>query len=289
MELAKLDITAKGSTAPSTATTPSVPEFDPELPETKQANNLLLFIAYLCVFGTVHHDMVFGLLELLAQRLSEWDVEVLLLALQHSAFHLRGEDPERLKRLLSTIEENSKGSGDKAPVRVEVMLELIQDVRNKRLRQTQQQLLDRGTTVRKWLNRLAARYDQSGVDRRFRATLPEICNIERTGRWWLVGASWIGKRAAGAEVDGAGGELDDSSAAPAAARDSDGEGDEDGAAMAGDTMLEPNCDAALLELAKKQRMNTIVKRNVFVALMGAEDPEAAMDRVLKLGLRVRVG
>lgn len=52
-------------------------------------------------------------------------------------------------------------------------------------------------------------------------------------------------------------------------------------------MREPNADAALLALAKAQRMNTIVKRNVFVALMGAEDVESAMDRVLKLGLRVR--
>jgi nucleolar MIF4G domain-containing protein 1 len=97
-----------------------------------------------------------------------------------------------------------------------------------------------------------------------------VCNIERTGRWWLVGASWVGRKAVDAS------EVDD------AAHGSGGNDDE----LVEDGVTEPSADAALLELATKQRMNTVVKKNVFVALMGAEDPEAAMDRLLKLGLKV---
>lgn len=59
-----------------------------------------------------------------------------------------------------------------------------------------------------------------------------------------------------------------------------------GEGVDGIPMAEPSADAALLELAKKQRMNTVVKRNVFVALMGADDPESAMDRLIQLNLKV---
>jgi nucleolar MIF4G domain-containing protein 1 len=85
-----------------------------------------------------------------------------------------------------------------------------------------------------------------------------------------VGASWVGRKAT---------ELGQN--------DSEALGDDDGGdEHIKDSVVEPSADAALLELARKQRMNTAVKRNVFVALMGADDPESAMDRLLKLGLKV---
>jgi hypothetical protein len=95
----------------------------------------------------------------------QWDVELLLLALQHCGFHLRSEDPDRLKGLLSTIEAKSVSGKATGSVRLEVMLELIQDVRNKRVKQAHQQIMDRGAALRKWINRLASRHDQSGIDR----------------------------------------------------------------------------------------------------------------------------
>jgi hypothetical protein len=44
---------------------------DMESPESKLANNLLLFLCYLCLFNTVHANMMFDVLDLLAARLSE--------------------------------------------------------------------------------------------------------------------------------------------------------------------------------------------------------------------------
>ena len=55
----------------------------------------------------------------------------------------------------------------------QVMLQLLQDVKLKRANQAQQQLIDRGAALRKWLNRLASRHDQSGVDRL--VTTPRAC------------------------------------------------------------------------------------------------------------------
>ena len=47
-------------------------------------------------------------------------------------------------------------------------------------------------------------------------------------------------------------------------------------------------DAQLLELAKRQRMSTPVRRAVFVAMMGASSRAEAFERLMKLNLKVRV-
>lgn len=78
---------------------------------------------------------------------------------------MRSEDPDRLKSLLSAIESKSASGKAKGNMRLDVMLELIQDVRNKRVKQSHQQIIDRGAALRKWINRLASRHDQSGIDR----------------------------------------------------------------------------------------------------------------------------
>ncbi len=64
MELSKLSVASESS---GDAAAPTVED----APETKQANNLLLFLCYLCVFNTVHHDLVFAIMDKLVQRLSE--------------------------------------------------------------------------------------------------------------------------------------------------------------------------------------------------------------------------
>ena len=49
--------------------------------------------------------------------------------------------------------------------------------------------------------------------------------------------------------------------------------------------MENKFSAELLELARKQRMNTDVRRNIFCVLMTAEDYIEAFDRLLRLGLK----
>ena len=47
-----------------------------------------------------------------------------------------------------------------------------------------------------------------------------------------------------------------------------------------------NASAELLNLAKRQRMNTPVRRMIFVAMMGAESVSDAFERVIRLNLKV---
>ena len=66
MELSKLNVSAD-----AIATGSEAPALAEDAPETKQANNLLLFLCYLCVFNTVHHDLVFAIMDKLVNRLTE--------------------------------------------------------------------------------------------------------------------------------------------------------------------------------------------------------------------------
>lgn len=87
-----------------------------------------------------------------------------------------------------------------------------------------------------------------------RVGLQDILNSNERGKWWLVGASWKGNDEKKPEIEFA---------------------DDDFGAV------------NWLDLAKKQRLNTDVRRAVFVALMGAEDYLEACIRIDKLGLKNR--
>jgi nucleolar MIF4G domain-containing protein 1 len=93
-----------------------------------------------------------------------------------------------------------------------------------------------------------------------RVSLADLHSADTRGKWWLVGAAWGGD--------------------PLAER----------AAVAVDMVQQPqhhkqeNTDDALLRLARKQGMNTDVRRSVFVVLMSSDDYVDACERLAQLGL-----
>ena len=70
-----------------------------------------------------------------------------------------------------------------------------------------------------------------------RVTLDDIRNIKEKGKWWLVGASWKNEELSFQQQTN-----------------------------------EKQENDALLSLAREQRMNTEIRRAVFIALMGSEVP-----------------
>ncbi|RKP24988.1 MA3 domain-containing protein [Syncephalis pseudoplumigaleata] len=95
-------------------------------------------------------------------------------------------------------------------------------------------------------------------------SLSDIRSVKTKGKWWLVGASWVGNQADG-YGDGAVSDLP----AKAAAASTD----------------KKSASDQLLELARKQNMNTDIRRSIFVILMSSEDYVDAFDRLMKLGLK----
>lgn len=81
-----------------------------------------------------------------------------------------------------------------------------------------------------------------------RVSLEDLHSAESKGKWWLVGAAWGGDPLVDAQA---------SSNVPA-----------------NETALETDADAlsenALLKLARKQGMNTDVRRGIFVVLMSSD-------------------
>lgn len=77
-------------------------------------------------------------------------------------------------------------------------------------------------------------------------SLDDLLNVQMRGKWWVVGSAWTGN-------------LDDIGVAAAAANK-----------MQQTTKTEQKFSDQLLELARKQRMNTDERRNIFCILMSAE-------------------
>ncbi|OWK06460.1 hypothetical protein Celaphus_00012453, partial [Cervus elaphus hippelaphus] len=96
----------------------------------------------------------------------------------------------------------------------------------------------------------------AGTDPELRVSWDSVLNAERAGRWWIVGSAWSGTPM----VDG-GPQKDLQS--PRAG----------------------TVSSKILELARKQRMNTDIRRNIFCTVMTSEDFLDAFEKLLKLGLK----
>ena len=89
-----------------------------------------------------------------------------------------------------------------------------------------------------------------------RVTLDDLHSAESKGKWWLVGAAWGGDPLVDRQQDPT----------------------ESGVKKAEST------ENVLLKLAKKQGMNTDVRRSIFVMLMSSDDYVDACDRLAQLNL-----
>nr|KAF6469999.1 nucleolar protein with MIF4G domain 1 [Molossus molossus] len=106
------------------------------------------------------------------------------------------------------------------------------------------------------LQRALVRGAGSGTESQLRVSWDSVLNAEQTGRWWIVGSAWSGAP------------MIDSSQQKASQKP-----------------LAGTVSAKILELARKQRMNTDVRRNIFCTIMTSEDFLDAFEKLLKLGLK----
>lgn len=139
------------------------------------------------------------------------------------------------------------------------MLETLTNLRNNKIKPSTGPAADAESALKKYIGSVTRK---SGVTSDpLRLSLEDLRQSESKGKWWLVGAAWAGNPLV----------------------------DRQAARMAGE--VEPplkteqqSKDAALIKLAKKQGMNTDVRRQIFVAIMGAEDYLDAAERINRLKL-----
>ncbi|KKK16999.1 hypothetical protein P175DRAFT_0521001 [Aspergillus ochraceoroseus IBT 24754] len=235
--------------------------------EGKETINLISLLTQLYNFHVIGSTLVFDYIRLFLQDINEENTELLLKVIRNSGPQLRQDDPSSLKDIVLLIQPAVAKAGEASlSVRTKFMVETITDLKNNRIKAGAGSSVtsEHITKMRKILGSL-------NNSRVIRASEPisisrdDIHNSSKKGKWWLVGASWKEDPLESARQELS--NLPLNSKNPAApVDDSDGEPD-------------------LASIAKAHRMNTDVRRSIFVAIMSATDYQDAHVRLLKLRLK----
>uniref|UniRef100_A0A8D2CMG6 Nucleolar MIF4G domain-containing protein 1 n=1 Tax=Sciurus vulgaris TaxID=55149 RepID=A0A8D2CMG6_SCIVU len=225
--------------------------------EGKECDNLLTIIAHLYNFHVVQSLLVFDILKKLIGTFMEKDIELILLMLKNVGFALRRDDALSLKELITDAQAKASGAGSKFQdqTRIRFMLETMLALKNNDMRKIPGYDPEPVERLRK-LQRALVRSATSGSETQLRISWDSVLHAEQTGRWWIVGSAWSGTP------------MIDSShhALPP-------------------KPLAGTVSSKMLELARKQRMNTDVRRSIFCTIMTSEDFLDAFEKLLKLGLK----
>lgn len=178
--------------------------------------------------------------------------------LKNVGFALRKDDALALKELISDAQRKASGSGSKFKDqnRVRFMLETMLALKNNDMRKIPGYDPEPVERLRK-LQRTLIHNSAGGSDLKLRVSLENILNAEQVGRWWIVGSSWSG--------------------APMISKHDD--------TTSKQSASEGQFSQKVLELARKQRMNTEIRRNIFCVLMTSEDYLDAFEKLLRMGLK----
>ncbi|XP_073745030.1 nucleolar MIF4G domain-containing protein 1 isoform X1 [Callorhinus ursinus] len=225
--------------------------------EGKECENLLTIVAHLYNFHVVQACLVFDILKKLIGTFTGKDIELTLLMLKNVGFLLRKDDALSLKELIVEAQAKASEASGKFQdqTRVRFMLETMLALKNNDMRKIPGYDPEPVEKLRK-LERALVQSTGSGTDTQLRISWDGILSAEQTGRWWIVGSAWSGAP------------MIDNSQQKVLEKQPSG-----------------TVSGKILELARKQRMNTDVRRNIFCTIMTSEDFLDAFEKLLKLGLK----
>lgn len=159
-----------------------------------------------------------------------------------------------------------KGEGNLS-VRAKFMIEIINNLKNNRMKTgiTASTIASEHTIrMKRTLGSLNTRTVKAGEP--LRIGLKDLQESDKRGKWWLIGASY---------KDEGRDEMED------VAMEKKYRTDE----ISNEQSISESVSTDLLQLAREQRMNTDVRRSIFVAIMSATDYKDAHLRLQKLRLK----
>jgi nucleolar MIF4G domain-containing protein 1 len=273
---------------------------DPETRNAKAASNIVQMFAYFFLVEMVSASLIYDLIRKFCERLTELDVEMVLLLLRTCGFKIRQDDPISLKEIVLLVEKraaakaagetmqeqhdadaqgeldaNAAGAGAGAAdaaaetggsKRLDFMLSTISDLRNNRERPSDINggVRSRAKLLTDWVYSKESK--GGGVDSG-EVTLPVRLETllapdsTKKGLWWLEARLERGSLRKG---DGS---------------DDRGTGQ--------DPFDEPEMSADLMALARKMRMSTDIRKAVFCAVMGADDYTEASRELARLAPQLK--
>ncbi|KAL1006802.1 hypothetical protein UPYG_G00077330 [Umbra pygmaea] len=225
--------------------------------EGKECENLVAMVAHLYNFQVVHALLIFDILNMLVKAFNEKDLELILFVLRNVGFGLRKDDPLALKELISAAQQKSTAAGPKFhdENRVRFMMETMLALKNNNMRKIPGYDPEPVDRLRK-LQRTLVHKISGGSDVKLRVSLENLLSAEQVGRWWIVGSSWSGAPM-----------ISDQGNKPT------------------QTTPEGKFSTKVLDLARKQRMNTDIRKNIFCVIITSEDYLDAFGKLIRLGLK----
>ncbi|RDB25941.1 Suppressor of glycerol defect protein 1 [Hypsizygus marmoreus] len=224
----------------------------------KECSNLLVLLSELYNFQVISSVLVFDIIRgLLRNELTEFGVELLLKIVRNSGQQLRQDDPSALKDIIQTVQSKVSDKDEALSSRTRFMIETLTNLKNNKLKRnaTQNQGAEAVERMKKFLSGLSKKRHVLAHDP-LRVSLGDLHSAGTKGKWWLVGAAWSGDP------------LVDRQAEAKAAKVAE--------------VADPAGD--LGKLARKQGMNTDIRKSIFVVLMSSDDYIDACERLSQLNL-----
>lgn len=232
----------------------------------KRLVNLINVFAELYNFQVIGSAFIFDLVHVFLEQISETNTELLLKIVRNAGTQLRQDDAGSLKKIASMLQTKINQAGeDSLSTRLRFMLETINHLKNRKMKTgIAASTISTEHTIRmkKTLGTLNQRSLITSEPLRF--NLKDLQDTDKRGKWWLVGGAF---------------------------RDNEQEHTvEQTPRHRGKQSVEelaPETDDVgdLARLAKAQRMNTDVRRSIFIAIMSATDYNDAYIRLMKLRLK----
>lgn len=230
----------------------------------KETSNLIMLLSELYNFQIVGSNLIFDYIRQFLDKLSELNAELLLKIIRTSGPQLRQDDPSSLKDIVGMLRPAVTSIGEKnLSVRTKFMIETINDLKNNRMKTggaASAITSEHTVRMKKILGSLNTRTIKASEP--LRIGLKDIQDSDRKGKWWLVGASWSGNVA-----------------------EQDNGRDFYGSPKKTALRTPDSGTVDLVQLTREQRMNTDIRRAIFVAIMSATDYQDAYIRLMKLKLK----
>ncbi|CAL1287966.1 unnamed protein product [Larinioides sclopetarius] len=225
--------------------------------EEKEFNNVLIFLSHLYNFKVTHSTLMFDIFHILIESFSSKDIELIQLLLKHIGFVLRKDDPLKLKELVFSIQAKAASfNKDQNDSRVKFMLETLTAIRNNNMYKIPDydpSIIEHSKKFLRGLIRKGCSIQELAI------SYEDLLKAEEKGKWWIVGSAW-------AESD-------------------DNDTKKLQAVKGNQLNLKTEVSEKILELARKQHMNTDVRKTIFCIIMTAEDYMDAFEKLLKLNLK----
>ncbi|KAG7829981.1 hypothetical protein KL943_005147 [Ogataea angusta] len=213
----------------------------------KEASNLVALIAFCYELNLLSSRLMYDVIgQKLIESPTEFKTELLLKLIRSCGAKLRSDDPSSLKEIVLILNKNV---GSDMSTRSKFLVETVSNLKNNKLKHLENEATSGLVTrLKKQLGRIRSADP-------IKVTLSDIENINEKGKWWLVGSAWKGEEK----------KVEESTKTVTDALDKS----------------EPNW----LELAKQHRMNTDIRRAIFISIMSASDYMDAYVKLEKLRLK----